>query len=498
MEFNMNIDNLKKIRFLSWWLAVFSRDVSEPSLVFYRDYRELKIMDFMETLVKTPEYLHIFNNYCSQCGNCCKREAIVFQGGEIFPVSTYLGMTEKEFYLTYLKPCSSWSSYDGFLKLSGNECPFLEKKISGRYFCKIYEYRPLSCRSFHPSSDLCKKEPADLIEQISSLDISNNTLSIDLHSHGLYNLLLTDELMKKFRDILTFLSSLESEKTYQLDNIAKIVNRTESKLEDFLIEETDTDVIEHNNLFSISFSTDKNFSLDEIFFSPVTMGLFYHVDDKEYNYFFVYPDMILSHMKNFIKKLAGFIKENFSSIMNNIRSACYMCGDCCVRCAIEVDPSDIYRISENLNITPEEVREKYMTEGYSTWNSSGGLIKKVTDEFSEKRRCIFLERTYDNKYYCSIHQFKPGLCRKYTPGNSHCYRNIKEKDYYRLVSNIQNLYLNSGELKVETKYTCINAKEPLLLEWRKYDILRKEIEIILESLKEVLNKNYFSEDFKSE
>ena len=124
----MNIDNIKKIRFENRKMTIYASPQEDGMPVNYGDIPLLreKVIKFITSFVNL--YSSYFCNYCSQCGNCCRRENILVTGNDLFPIATDFGLTEKEFYDKYLSPAGTWSDYDGFIRLEDGKCPFLEKK----------------------------------------------------------------------------------------------------------------------------------------------------------------------------------------------------------------------------------------------------------------------------------------------------------------------------------------------------------------------------------
>ncbi len=76
---------------------------------------------------------------------------------------------------------------------------------------------------------------------------------------------------------------------------------------------------------------------------------------------------------------------------------CKMCGQCCFgRGGIIVSDEEVARISESLNIEPEEFKSKY------TEVRNGQRMLEV----GEDNFCIF----FDQKKQCTIHTVKPDIC----------------------------------------------------------------------------------------
>ena len=253
-------------------------------------------------------------------------------------------------------------------------------------------------------------------------------------------------------------------------------------------QEEPEDLLQRHDLFSID-----NFSLKSIMFCPLTMNLNYTVDEIEYNYSINYSadKSLEEHITEFTKILYLVIKENFPRVMDNFIPKCYMCGDCCTMFVIEIEPSDIRRLADELNMTEIEFRETYTGPPRYSWNPGSGTMKKNLDKEVNKHRCSFLKKGALDLYYCSVHAFKPDLCREYKAGKPQCYRHINDDLYYRLLSNIQNINLNLETITVDTPYSFFKIERPVEISWNDYKDLKGTIENLLKYLRQFLLIKYF-------
>ncbi len=93
---------------------------------------------------------------CRQCGSCCKRyRKILLQADEVDFIKKMGGHVGVDVHLNDLRT----KSMDELIEEAKDEnkvymihpddkgCIFLEKR-NGKYGCKIYHYRPLTCRTF--------------------------------------------------------------------------------------------------------------------------------------------------------------------------------------------------------------------------------------------------------------------------------------------------------------------------------------------------------------
>jgi len=539
----MNIDKIKKIRFENRKMTIYESPGEEGMHVNYGDIPVLreKVIKFITSFVNL--YGFYFCNYCSQCGNCCMRENILVTGNDLFSISTSLGMSEKEFYNTYLTHAGTWSDYDGFIKLKDGRCPFLEKTPSGRYKCKVYSERPQSCRLYLSTSPVCIKDSSDLIEEIKYLDIVNEQISFMSKSGQFYrDLPIFEELREDYSGLLSTLASIKDDEAnkvktalgklkeiildmeegrvsheYFIKNVHTVkemlsliwnqriaysseLDQLWAKISKIELEhlnknktlpdtpEESEDLLQRNDLFSVD-----NFSLKSIMFCPLTMNLTYTVDETEYNYSINYSSdrPLAEYITDFTRRLYLVIRENFPRVMDNFIPRCYMCGSCCTMFIIEIEPSDIRRMADELNMTETEFRETCTGPPRYSWNPGSVTMKKILDEEVNKHRCIFLKKGDLDLYYCSVHAFKPDLCREYKSGKPQCYRHINDDLYYRLLSNIQNINLNLETITVDTPYSFFKIERPVQISWHEHRELEDTVEILLKYLRQLLITQYF-------
>ena len=88
---------------------------------------------------------------------------------------------------------------------------------------------------------------------------------------------------------------------------------------------------------------------------------------------------------------------------------CRGCSDCCrdMGNSILLDPLDVHRLSGGLAASFEELMERQLE-----LNVVDGMILPNLKMDPEKNCCVFL----DNQGRCSIHSFRPGICRIFPLG----------------------------------------------------------------------------------
>ncbi len=119
----------------------------------------------MQNLVKKDGYSYAFDpSACSLCqGRCCTGESgyIYVNKNEIEKIAKLLHLEMKEFVSTYLfKKGYKYSIKERVLDES-HECVFYERDSNG---CKIYDARPLQCKTF-PFWDYYKTRVGELMEE---------------------------------------------------------------------------------------------------------------------------------------------------------------------------------------------------------------------------------------------------------------------------------------------------------------------------------------------
>ena len=125
--------------------------------------------------------------------------------------------------------------------------------------------------------------------------------------------------------------------------------------------------------------------------------------------------MCKTNDKNFEEMLKD---KNFESIGINDEFGfeCKQCGQCCMnRNDIILMPYDVYKIAKALNITTKEFLQKYTknTFGYTS-HMPICVLKSEDNGF-----CPFLKFDYlsgNNKFKCSINDYKPGVCYNHPIG----------------------------------------------------------------------------------
>lgn len=106
----------------------------------------------LNTLVKNAHKQVFAKTNCLDCGNCCKSAPPLVTKSDIKRISSFLGLSPKNFKRTYVL-----EDFDGSQSFDSIPCRFLgEDNV-----CSIYEVRPNACRSYPHTDD------GDFIKRIS-------------------------------------------------------------------------------------------------------------------------------------------------------------------------------------------------------------------------------------------------------------------------------------------------------------------------------------------
>lgn len=107
--------------------------------------------------------------------------------------------------------------------------------------------------------------------------------------------------------------------------------------------------------------------------------------------------------------------EELFEFYKKVRIGCCDCRDCSDCCqgmgnSIILDPFDFYKLEKGLFVTPAK-----LLESYASLNVNDGLILPNLRMSGGKEQCVFL----NEEGRCSIHGFRPGLCRLFPLGRDY-------------------------------------------------------------------------------
>lgn len=523
---------------------------SEATLKYsdYPDLREL-VCDFIDRFAEVYA-LTVFDQVCTHCSRCCRRENIMVAGSDVFRISHRLGMPPDEFRKKYLKKANTWNEYDGYIKLKRKKCPFLKRRSSGRSTCTIYEVRPIGCRNFQANSPMCEKDPAYLVEHLEELTVKGNSIKSTSHSYEstmpkpmelekTMDLMMVDEELKsRFEKIRQYLMTTSGEMVNLVDQAAekalellikfrenRHIEATKPDFEERL--ESLREVVEQLSRMN-EMGRNENVTMDQLWrelmiienpdsgdtvatgeemdipedeslieykdISVVGINLYSEMlvlnvtcreDDQVYPcpYPLTVSKKLLKQVREFVKKLVTIDEERNQQVVSLVDQPCYLCGKCCSHYSVEIKPTDMIRLADNLGMTEKQYRKKHMTPNRFSWNRGNAIMKKVTSPGIDHPGCGFLEKWDDGYYYCSVHAFKPRVCRMYAPRTALCRRFTNKEYWYTLPESIYLTDLKPNRITLYTNYTFNTDRVGHVIPVKKHPEAAKAYQALLEGIK---------------
>lgn len=146
------------------------------------------------------------------------------------------------------------------------------------------------------------------------------------------------------------------------------------------------------------------------------------------------------------------------------------CGDChgCFACcqkmgqSIVLDPLDIYRLTKHLNVRFEQLLADKIE-----LNVVDGLILPNLKMSGTEERCAFL----NEEGRCSIHQFRPGICRLFPLGR---YYNNGSFQYFLQIHECKKENRTKVKVKKWIDTPDLKQNEKYILEWHDFVIELQE------------------------
>lgn len=104
---------------------------------------------------------------------------------------------------------------------------------------------------------------------------------------------------------------------------------------------------------------------------------------------------------------------------------CEGCSDCCrgMGESIVLDPLDFARMAEGLALTPQQ-----LLGGYLELHVVDGIVLPNLKMVGESEQCLFLNK----EGWCTVHSYRPGICRIFPLGRYYEEKDGKEEFYYFL------------------------------------------------------------------
>ncbi|MCE1246970.1 MAG: YkgJ family cysteine cluster protein [Firmicutes bacterium] len=180
---------------------------------------------------------------------------------------------------------------------------------------------------------------------------------------------------------------------------------------------------------------------------------------------------IMGRVRDFVKSLVMLEGDQHQLTLTETDPICYLCGDCCAQFGVEIQPSDIRQFADNMNLPIGEVKEKYLEQHRYSWNRADGCMKKHKLPGEDQLKCVLLEKRDNGYYYCSVHSYKPDVCKQFTPNHILCRKVNNIPHWHRLPGNIIRIDLSGNKLHLHTNYTHKSKPDGSVIYWRDEAVL---------------------------
>lgn len=168
---------------------------------------------------------------------------------------------------------------------------------------------------------------------------------------------------------------------------------------------------------------------------------------------------------------------NLYDLNDMVKADCNDCKGCSACCrgmgeSIQLDPLDIFNLTKGLNTTFEQ-----LLAGAIELNVVDGVILPNLNMNNERESCCFL----NDEGRCSVHTFRPGICRLFPLGRFYENRDFK---YFLQVHECKNP--NKTKVKVKKWIDTLNLQEnkKFIIDWHYFidDVQEKISKITDEAL----------------
>jgi len=174
---------------------------------------------------------------------------------------------------------------------------------------------------------------------------------------------------------------------------------------------------------------------------------------------------LVAPVRALLSLVARWETADVAAALEDENPPCFLCGECCRHYAVEITPTDIARLAQNLNFSEADLIERYTVPGRFSWNEGNRVLRKT--EHEGRRQCVFLEHRADGFFYCGVHEFKPGVCAGYLPTNKLCRRTNDAQYWSRQINNILWLFIEGHNAHLCTTQTHLRNLSPILLDLRR-------------------------------
>lgn len=183
------------------------------------------------------------------------------------------------------------------------------------------------------------------------------------------------------------------------------------------------------------------------------------------------------------------IVDNFDKLQIGVddpfKFHCTMCGKCCYhREDILINPKDVYNISKELGMTPQEMIEQYC-ETYIGGDSRMPIVRLKPR--GSVQRCPLLKN-----HKCSVHNAKPAVCAMYPIGR--CLK-VGERDIKDITTDDILYIFQNPECGDETETHTVrewlesfgmSVEDEFFIEWQK---VVTELCLIFRKVEKMLSPN---------
>ncbi|MDQ7824126.1 MAG: YkgJ family cysteine cluster protein [Candidatus Eremiobacteraeota bacterium] len=469
----------------------------EEAAFLYADYPALRtpVRAITEYVVERFRQ-ELFGDICTRCGNCCRSRPVPVTAGEIRNICLFFHEDDEEaFRHRFIDRAFTWCESDGTLRRIEGQCAFLSKGTTEAYRCEIYPSRPSVCRDLEPSMACCAKETGKLIFHLAMIEIGNDGLEATSSSGrsvkfpwnedsllqsqvaelreaaGAFQIPDTsfevavndlDGDLAGLRRLALEGGKVTGEKLGELAGKISSMAAPEKKYERLLV------IIREKlaRLVELARATPRQarpyeggLTFTALTLYPERLEARGTLKGQPARALMKYGShqALQDKVQAFMERLTASTDPALWEALWHADLKCFLCGECCRRFKVEINPHDIDKIAGRLGITEEEARDRYLHPGIFSWNRADALLAKKDgtklDLIHSLADCIFLEDSRGGAALCAMYGTRPHVCESYTPLDTLCLEMsiITRKDSF--LENILSVECGDGLVKMTTKTT---------------------------------------------
>ncbi len=389
--------------------------VKEPA------FREA-VMELSQAVTESQRNGPLFANVCGQCGNSCRRPAILVREAEIFRLQALTGLDENTFRDRYLEPAFTWNAGDAVFRQPNGACPFLSTDGTDRPLnagCTVYEARPQSCREFQSTADYCRKDVGVIMQELTTLCVHPENMHASVKGGASVTLPTGPEWWARLCEAF----QTTSEPVYAGSSEAapeapRPAHPRPPGLEWVMLGET-------------------GITLKRAGQDPLPLGIGPEAQDL-------------------LKAILQQPDDELQKYLSSPDPECLICGECCKAYELEIMPFDVHRLAHVLKVDYQHMLEHRTTPGRFSWNPHNRILnKKKAPRYSkrlaelrvldqeEEEMCQFLERRDNGYYMCSVYEHRPHMCRIFPPTHELCRQTNAVENWGRQAQNLRSVLLTA-------------------------------------------------------